>query len=158
MSIDEFKHRSRFAVDTRRKEVAKLVAVGKTETVIAATLGVSQMTISRDIKALREISRQFVFDLAKSDLAYCYKQSIDAIEYALQRASDMIDKGLVPQYELLALQLIKDCAVAKFDLIERGPSVLNARVLEERIDKIVAGGNGGNGSNGNGIAQKQELR
>ena len=39
-----------------------------------------QSPISRDIKVLKEISQQFVFDLAKSDLAYYYKQSIDGIE------------------------------------------------------------------------------
>ncbi|MDQ3888121.1 MAG: hypothetical protein M3251_02485 [Thermoproteota archaeon] len=39
-----------------------------------------QSTISRDVKVLKEMSQQFVFDLAKSDLAYYYKQSIDGIE------------------------------------------------------------------------------
>jgi hypothetical protein len=38
-----------------------------------------QYTISRDCKVLKEMSQQFVFDLAKSDLAYYYKQSIDGI-------------------------------------------------------------------------------
>ena len=39
-----------------------------------------QSTISRDIKALKTLSQRFVFDLAKSDLAYYYKQCIDGIE------------------------------------------------------------------------------
>jgi hypothetical protein len=38
-----------------------------------------QYTISRDCKVLKEMSQQFAFDLAKSDLAYYYKQSIDGI-------------------------------------------------------------------------------
>jgi predicted transcriptional regulator len=45
-----------------------------TENEIAQELGVDESTISRDIKALKELPQQFVFDLAKSDLAYCYKQ------------------------------------------------------------------------------------
>jgi hypothetical protein len=36
--------------------------------------------MSRDIKVLKELSQQFVYDLAKSDLAYHYKQCIDEIE------------------------------------------------------------------------------
>jgi IS30 family transposase len=40
-----------------------------TETGIAEQLNVGQSTISRDVKALKEMSEQFVFDLAKSDLA-----------------------------------------------------------------------------------------
>ena len=39
-----------------------------TETEIAIELNVDQSTISRDIKVLKELSQQFVFDLAKSDL------------------------------------------------------------------------------------------
>jgi IS30 family transposase len=45
-----------------------------TETEIAKELGVDQSTISRDIKVLKELSQRFVYDLAKSDLAYYYKQ------------------------------------------------------------------------------------
>jgi hypothetical protein len=45
-----------------------------------------QSTISRDVKVLKEMSQQFVFDLAKSDLAYYYKQSIDGIEEAKKEA------------------------------------------------------------------------
>jgi hypothetical protein len=41
-----------------------------------------------DVKALKEISQQFVFDLAKSDLAYYYKQSIDGIEEAKKETGE----------------------------------------------------------------------
>jgi hypothetical protein len=41
---------------------------------------VDQSTISRDIRALEELLQRFVYDLAKSDLAYYYKQCIDGIE------------------------------------------------------------------------------
>jgi IS30 family transposase len=47
-----------------------------TESEIAQELNVDQSTISRDIKALKELSQQFIYDLANSDLAYYYKQSI----------------------------------------------------------------------------------
>jgi hypothetical protein len=44
-----------------------------------------QSIISRDVKVLKEMSQQFVFvfDLAKSDLAIYYKQSIDGIAIGL---------------------------------------------------------------------------
>jgi hypothetical protein len=35
-----------------------------------------------EMSRLKEMSQQFVFDLAKSDLAYYYKQSIDGIKEA----------------------------------------------------------------------------
>jgi hypothetical protein len=57
-----------------------MLAQSMTETQIAKKLKVDQSTISRDIKALKKLSQQFVYDLAKSDLAYCYKQCLDGIE------------------------------------------------------------------------------
>jgi Trp operon repressor len=68
------------------RQVASLLAQSMTETEIAEQLNVDQSTISRDVKALKEMSQQFVFDLAKSDLAYYYKQSIDGIKEAKEEA------------------------------------------------------------------------
>jgi IS30 family transposase len=63
-----------FEIEERRRRVALLLAQSMTETEIAQELNVNQSTISRDIKALKELSQQFVYHLAKSDLAYYYKQ------------------------------------------------------------------------------------
>lgn len=70
----------KFKIEDRRRKIAILLAQSMTETEIAQELNVNQSTISRDIKMLKELSQRFVFDLAKSDLAYYYKQCIDGIE------------------------------------------------------------------------------
>jgi hypothetical protein len=51
-----------------------------TKSEIAQELKVDQSTISRDVKALKQLSQQFIYNLARSDLSYYYKQSIDGIE------------------------------------------------------------------------------
>jgi Trp operon repressor len=61
-----------FKIEDRRRKVSSLLAQSMTESEIAQMLGVDQSTISRDVRALKELSRQFVYDLAKSDLAYGY--------------------------------------------------------------------------------------
>jgi IS30 family transposase len=66
-------NKNNFKIEERRRKVASLLAQSMTETEIAEELNVDQSTISRDVKALKEMSQQFVFDLAKSDLAYYYK-------------------------------------------------------------------------------------
>src|SRR3954464_3554816 len=75
-----------FKIEERRRKVASLLAQSMTETEIAQELNVDQSTISRDVKALKELSQKFIYDLAKSDLAYYYKQSIDGIEEAKREA------------------------------------------------------------------------
>jgi IS30 family transposase len=114
-----------------------LLAQSITETEIAKKLNVDQSTISRDIKALKEMSQQFVFDLAKSDLAYYYKQSIDGIEEAKREAWRIHkDNSTSVREKLAALKLIIEANEARFKLLSEGPSVLAMKSLEDRLNKI----------------------
>jgi DNA-binding transcriptional ArsR family regulator len=127
----------KFLVEERRRKVASMLAQSMSETEIASKLGVDVSTVSRDVKALKEMSQQFVYDLAKNDLAYYYKQCIDGIEQVLKKAWEMCnDCNLLPRDRLLALKVIKDSNEAKFSLFERGPSIMSVMSLEERLSKI----------------------
>jgi transcriptional antiterminator len=96
-----------------------LLAQSMTESEVAQKLGVDQSTISRDVKALKELSQRFVYDLAKSDLAYCYKECIDGVEEVKKKAWFMLNNELQnPKDKLLALKLIKECNEAKFTLFK----------------------------------------
>jgi DNA-binding transcriptional ArsR family regulator len=136
-----------FKIEERRRKVASMSAQSMTETEIAEQLNVDQSTVSRDVKALKEMSQQFVFDLAKSDLAYYYKQCINGIEEVRRRAWELLRKdnneqqqpSLTPKDKLLALKLIKECDETKFALFKDGPSVMNVKSLEERVSKIESG-------------------
>jgi len=133
-----------FKIEERRKKVASLLAQSMTESEIAQELGVDQSTISRDIKALKELSQQFIYDLAKSDLAYYYKQCIDGIEEVKMKAWQMFRSNLLSEKDkLLALKLIKECDESKFSLFSDGPSVMNMKSLEERLNKIEIAGQTG---------------
>lgn len=130
-----------FKIEERRRKVTSLLAQSMTESEIAQELGVDQSTISRDIRALKELSQRFVYDLAKSDLAYSYKQCIDGVEEVKRRAWLMFNNNEVqnPKDKLLALKLIKECNEAKFTLFKDGPSIMNLKALEERLNKIESG-------------------
>jgi Holliday junction resolvase RusA-like endonuclease len=136
------KVKKQFLIQERRRKVTSLLAQARTETEIATVLQVHVSTISRDVTYLVKQSQQFVYDLAKSDLAFYYKQCLDGIEevrrksweiynddrqnYSLKNAKD----------KLLCLKLIKECNEAKFALLKDGPSIINLGLLEERISKI----------------------
>lgn len=133
--------KSRFKIEERRRQVASFLAQSITESEIARKLNVDQSTISRDIKALKQMSQQFVFDLAKSDLAYQYQQCINGIEEVRRKAweltrDDEEQRLLTLRDKLLILKLIKECEEGKFALFKDGPSILNVKSLEERIYQI----------------------
>jgi IS30 family transposase len=83
-------------IEKRGKQVASLLSKSLTEDEIAEQLGVDQSTISRDIKVLKSESQRFVYDLAKSDLAYYYKQSLDGIEEAKKESWKIYNDETVP--------------------------------------------------------------
>src|SRR5919107_3210865 len=115
-----------FKIEERRRQVASLLAQSITETEIAQQLNVDQSTISRDIRALKQMSQQFVFDLAKSDLAYQYQQCINGIEEVRRKAWELIRRdeekeeekqqrqSLTLKDKLSILKLIKVCEEGKF--------------------------------------------
>jgi predicted transcriptional regulator len=126
-----------FKIEERRRKVASMSAQSMTETEIAEQLNVDQSTVSRDVNALKKMSQQFVFDLAKSDLAYYYKQSIDGIEEAKKEAWRIYrDDNSSIKEKLAALKLIIESNEARFKLLSEGPSVLAMKSLEERLSKI----------------------
>ena len=113
MNLAVHNNKYTFKIEERRRKVASLLARSMTETEIAQALKVDQSTISRDVKALKELSQKFVYNLAKSDLSYYYKQSIDGIEEAKREVWKIYhhhnNNNQVPVKEkLAALKLIID--------------------------------------------------
>ncbi len=132
----------KFKIEERRKQIATLLAQSMNETEIAHELNVDQSTISRDVKALKALSQRFVFDLAKSDLAYYYKQCIDGIEEVRRKGWEIFkglsnnNNSLTTRDRLLALKVIMECDEAKFALFKEGPSIMHIKSLEERLENI----------------------
>ena len=132
-----------FKIEERRRKVASLLAQSMTETEIAQELNVDQSTISRDVKALKELSQKFIYDLAKSDLAYYYKQSIDGIEEAKREAWRIYrnnNNEVSLKEKLSALKLIVEANEARFKLLSECTSILAVKSLEERLNKIEIAG------------------
>ena len=132
-----------FKIEERRRKVSSLLAQSMTESEIAQELNVDQSTISRDIKTLKQLSQQFVYDLAKSDLAYYYKQSIEGIEEAKREAWSIYNDNnneVSIKEKLSALKLIVESNEARFKMLSEGPSILAVKSLEERLNKIEIAG------------------
>ena len=133
-------HIKKFHLEERRRQVASLLAQSMTEQEIADNLGVDRSTISRDVKVLKALSQRFVFDLAKSDLAYYYKQCIDGIEEVRRKGWEIFkgqnNSNLTPKDKLLALKVIRECNESKFALFKEGPSIMHIKSLEERLENF----------------------
>src|SRR5919106_6285532 len=86
------KSAKQYQIEDRRKQVAIMVAQGISEVEIAAKLGVDNTTISKDIKTLKLISQQFIYDITKSDFTFYYKQGLDLVKFILQKQFEIVNK------------------------------------------------------------------
>ena len=110
----------------------------------AQILQVVGSTICRDVKVLKQLSQRFVFDLAKGELTYYYKQQCIDGMYEIRREAWSLYKyedwgegnHLTVKEKLAALRLLKECKEAKFALLEKGYSVLNIKEMEQKPEDI----------------------
>jgi transcriptional regulator with XRE-family HTH domain len=124
-------------IEDRRRQIVSMSAQSMTQEEMASKLGVDRTTVSKDITALNEMSRQFIYDLAHSDLAHCYKQCIDGVEEAKRQAWELFRSGkLTPKDKLAALKLIVECNESSFNLLKDGPTVMNLTELQARVSKF----------------------
>jgi IS30 family transposase len=130
---------SQFKIEERRRKVADLLAEGYNETEIAKELGVSVSSISREVAVLKEKSQQFVYDLAKSDLAFYYQGRINGVNAVKRKAWELLRSkhdSLTTGEHLAILKLIKECEQAQFSMLQAGPSAMALNALHEDVEQI----------------------
>lgn len=98
----------RYQIEERRRQVAIMIAQSYSEVDIAEKLGVDNTTISKDIKALKLISQQFIYDITKSDFTYYYKQCLDAVKLILRKQYEIVDKERITKEDVWRAKILAD--------------------------------------------------
>ena len=108
------------------------------EAEIANFLNCSNRTICNDIKYLKHQAQEYVFDLARENLAYFYVSTIRDIDKARAVAWEVVNKCTDKQNmdKLSALKVIVRCDVERFKLLSEGPNVMMAKTLDEKVDLL----------------------
>ena len=125
---------NRQKIKHRREDLLPLLARGLTESEIAKSLQISQSTVSRDIEVLKEASRDYVNDIAKS-FGYYYQECIEGINQVRRESWVMYLKENAPKIKLEALSLFKECNVSKFNLLADGPTVISIEKMRKKYEK-----------------------
>jgi IS30 family transposase len=98
----------KFLIEERRRQVSIMIAQGMTEIEIGQRLGVDNSTISKDVKALKLISRQFIYDITKSDFTYYYKQCLEMVKIILRKQSEIVDKERITKEDMYRAKILSD--------------------------------------------------
>jgi hypothetical protein len=118
-----------------------LSAKGYTQAEISRLLDIPRANICRDVHYLKKLSQEFVIDLTK-DLGFYYKGCLYTMDQIQQRCWNIFNDDQVSQKDkLLSLKIIKETCESKFSLIEKGPSVISLKNLEDRVRQIESSNN-----------------
>ena len=85
-----------------------MIAQGMSEVNIASKLGVDASTISTDIKALKLISQQFIYDITKSDFTFYYKQCLDTVKLVLRKQWEIAEKENITMQDMNRVKVLSD--------------------------------------------------
>jgi predicted transcriptional regulator len=137
---------NRIQIKERRENVLVLLTKGMKGYEIAKELGVDASTVSRDIQYLISQSHNYLNSLAKEALPFMYQTSIEGIKNILKECwniytiesnnGNINSKDITWFHKIAALKLAKECNEALFKLTAEGPSVMQVRLLEERLERI----------------------
>ena len=98
-----------YQIEERRRQVAVMIAQGMSEVDIAAKLGVDNTTISKDVKTLKLISQQFIYDITKSDFSYYYKQCLETVKLVLRKQWEIVNKeGELTKEDIYKAKVLAD--------------------------------------------------
>jgi hypothetical protein len=97
-----------YQIEERRRQVAIMIAQSYTEVEIAEKLGVDNTTISKDVKALKLISQQFIYDITKSDFTFYYKQCLDMVKLILRKQCEIVDKERITKEDVYRAKILSD--------------------------------------------------
>jgi hypothetical protein len=97
-----------YHIEERRRQVSVMIIQGMTEVSIAAKLGVDNSTISKDVKVLKLISQQFIYDITKSDFTYYYKQCLDAVKLIFRKQSEIVEKEKITKEDVWRAKILAD--------------------------------------------------
>jgi IS30 family transposase len=128
-------HAKKYQIEERRRQIGSMLAQSMTEQEIADRLGVDRTTISKDIKVLRRMSQTFIYDLAKSDLAFYYKQCLDTMQAAERIMWETIrnNKDLHAKERCQIAKIIIESAQARFSLFGDGPTVMKVKQMGDAL-------------------------
>ena len=97
-----------YQIEERRRQVSVMIAQGMTEVSIAEKLGVDNTTISKDVKVLKLISQQFIYDITKSDFTHYYKQCLEMVPLVLRRQMEIVDKEHITKEDMDRAKVLVD--------------------------------------------------
>ncbi len=119
----------------RRSKVLELLSRGMNQSQVANELKLPRQTISDDVKALREESKERIRTHLEERLPLAFETCLATLEDSKRRAYEIVEKIEDPRVKLQAIQIINDSTMKIMDLLTHNGTVETAMSYAERMNK-----------------------
>lgn len=97
----------------RKAEIQELLLYGYTYQEISQKLGISERTVARDVRKLRDGSKHWLEEIVDRDLVSSFKEGMDGFKKDMSVLKDMLDTDSVKANLELKLRIIKAISEAR---------------------------------------------
>ena len=134
--------RKKAEIEERRENILNLQSMGYSQYAIIQKLGITRMTMSRDLKAINEFTKKGLFGLAKNETlsTYFYNclEGINAVQkecWKIYRNEDN-NPEISQLHKMKALEILRKSAWTKFDMFTNVPAFMEVERLQKEIKYI----------------------
>jgi hypothetical protein len=120
----------------RRDKVRSLLTRQQSHGEIAQNLGVSRLTIERDIAVLKEQSRKSLYSLAKNDLPWHFDLVQANVGAIMKEAWTVYRNADNDKSRIGALRVILDAQAEYYAMLRSGPGVLSMSAIDQQLNDL----------------------
>jgi hypothetical protein len=134
--------RKKQEIEERREKILNLQSMGYSQYAIIEKLGITRMTMSRDLKAINESTKKGLFGLAKNETlsTYFYNcvQGINDVQKECWKIyrNENNDPEINHYHRMRALDLLRKSAETKFNMFHSVPGFMELEKLRKEITDI----------------------
>jgi hypothetical protein len=129
-------------VEERRQKILELQSMGYTQYAIIKQLGITRMTMSRDMRAINESTKKGLFGVAKNETlsTYFYNclQGVNDVQKECWKIyrNENNDPEINNWHRMKALDLLRKSAETKFNMFHTVPAFMEIERLRKKISYI----------------------
>jgi hypothetical protein len=125
----------------RREKIMLLMARGYNQIDIAKELGITRMTINRDMHYINQMTSKGLFGLAKDTFATMYFNCVEGCNEILRECwkiyrNEENDPRITQWHKIAVLRLANEIHNHKFSMFQNGPAIMHLGHLQEEVEKI----------------------
>ncbi len=110
----------------RRQLIQELLFDGYTQDQIATKLNVSERTVRRDVKKIRESTERWLDDLFPKKMVHIFREGLEGIKKDMITLREMLEEELVKNNVTLRLKILNEISELRdqyFDLLHHTPMI-----------------------------------